>query len=78
MSKARSLLLYSALLACAAVWWMAGLYLYLSPNLPEESALRNITLRTPMRVLSRDGALIGQFGELLLEKIDILEHIKEV
>ena len=63
MSKARPLLLYGALLACAAVWWMAGLYLYLSPNLPEESALRNITLRTPMRVLSRDGALIGQFGE---------------
>ena len=57
MSKARPLLLYGALLACAAVWWMAGLYLYLSPNLPEESALRNITLRTPMRVLSRDGAL---------------------
>ena len=63
MSKARPLLLYGALLACAAVWWMAGLYLYLSPNLPEESSLRNITLRTPMRVLSRDGALIGQFGE---------------
>lgn len=63
MSKARPLLLYGALLACAAMWWMAGLYLYLSPNLPEESALRNITLRTPMRVLSRDGALIGQFGE---------------
>jgi len=61
--KARPLLLYSALLACAAVWWVAGLYLYLSPRLPEESALRNITLRTPMRVLSRDGALIGQFGE---------------
>ena len=63
MPKARPLLLYGALLACAAVWWIAGLYLYLSPNLPEESALRNITLRTPMRVLSRDGALIGQFGE---------------
>ncbi len=45
------------------LWWLAGLYLYLSPDLPEESALRNITLRTPMRVLSLDGALIGQFGE---------------
>ena len=54
---------YGALIICAAIWWMAGLYLYLSPQLPEESALRNITLRTPMRVLSRDGALIGQFGE---------------
>ena len=42
---------------------MAGLYLYLSPQLPAESDLRNITLRTPMRVFSRDGALVGQFGE---------------
>ena len=55
--------IHGALIACAVVWWMAGLYLYLSPKLPEESALRNITLRTPMRVLSSDGALIGQFGE---------------
>ena len=63
MPKARKVMRYSALIACAAIWWLAGLYLYLSPKLPEESALRNITLRTPMRVLSRDGALIGQFGE---------------
>ena len=63
MSTALTLTRYIALLACAAIWWLAGLYLYLSPNLPEESALRNITLRTPMRVLSSDGALIGQFGE---------------
>ena len=63
MPKANKVMRYSALIACAAIWWLAGLYLYLSPNLPEESALRNITLRTPMRVLSRDGALIGQFGE---------------
>ena len=41
--------------------WRA--YIYLSPRLPEESALRNITLQTPLQVLSRDGALIGQFGE---------------
>ena len=62
MPKARKLMRYTALIACAGLWWLAGLYLYLSPNLPEESALRNITLRTPMRVLSSDGALIGQFG----------------
>lgn len=54
---------YTVLIACAGLWWLAGLYLYLSPRLPEESALRNITLQTPLRVLSRDGALIGQFGE---------------
>ena len=63
LPRARKMIRYGALIISAAIWWMAGLYLYLSPQLPEESALRNITLRTPMRVLSRDGALIGQFGE---------------
>jgi penicillin-binding protein 1A len=61
--RARKLTQYAGLITCAGLWWLAGLYLYLSPDLPEESALRNITLRTPMRVLSLDGALIGQFGE---------------
>ncbi len=63
MPTAPKLMQYGALIASAALWWLAGLYLYLSPNLPEESALRNITLQTPMQVRSRDGALIGQFGE---------------
>ena len=63
MGQSRTLPLYAALIGCAGLWWLAGLYLYLSPQLPEESALRNITLQTPMRVLSRDGELIGQFGE---------------
>ena len=63
MPTAPKLMQYGALIASASLWWLAGLYLYLSPNLPEESALRNITLQTPMQVRSRDGALIGQFGE---------------
>ena len=54
---------YAALLASVGVWWLAVLYLYLSPNLPEADTLRNITLQTPMRVVSREEALIGQFGE---------------
>ena len=63
MARHQTLIRYALLLACAGIWWLAGLYLYLSPRLPEESALRNITLQTPLQVLSRDGALIGQFGE---------------
>ena len=63
MARNQTLIRYVLLLALAAVWWLAGLYLYLSPRLPEERALRNITLQTPLQVLSRDGALIGQFGE---------------
>jgi penicillin-binding protein 1A len=46
-----------------ACWLFAGIYLYLSPNLPDVETLRDVRLQTPMRVYSRDGDLIGQFGE---------------
>ena len=52
-----------ALITAAAIWWLAGLYLYLSPKLPEAEALKDIKLQTPLRILSADGQLIGQFGE---------------
>lgn len=45
------------------VWLLAGVYLYLSPNLPDVATLRDVKLQTPMRVYTRDGKLIGQFGE---------------
>ena len=51
------------LIIAAAVWWLAGLYLYLSPKLPEAEALTDIKLQTPLRIMSYDGQLIGQFGE---------------
>lgn len=44
-------------------WLLAGIYLYLSPNLPDVETLRDVRLQTPMRVYTRDGELIGQFGE---------------
>lgn len=52
-----------ALITAAALWWLAGLYLYLSPKLPEAELLQDIKLQTPLRILSADGQLIGQFGE---------------
>ena len=51
------------LITAAAVWWLAGLYLYLSPKLPEAEALTDIKLQTPLSIMSSDGQLIGQFGE---------------
>ncbi|KJS09245.1 MAG: peptidase [Gammaproteobacteria bacterium BRH_c0] len=41
----------------------AGFYLYLSPRLPSPEALRTVKLQTPLRVYSRDGLLMGEFGE---------------
>ncbi|WP_290650055.1 penicillin-binding protein 1A [Aquisalimonas sp.] len=49
-----------ALLAAAGV---AGLYLYLSPQLPSVESLRDVRYQEPLRVYSGDGKLIAQFGE---------------
>jgi penicillin-binding protein 1A len=38
-------------------------YLYLAPGLPDVAALRDVRLQVPLRVYSRDGKLIAQFGE---------------
>ncbi|MBT4519705.1 MAG: peptidase, partial [Halieaceae bacterium] len=45
------------------LWLLAGVYLFLSPNLPDVETLRDVKLQTPMRVYTREGDLIGQFGE---------------
>ncbi|MFL6617981.1 MAG: penicillin-binding protein 1A [Povalibacter sp.] len=42
---------------------MAGAYQYLEPALPDVAAIRDIRLQLPLRVYSRDGKLIAQFGE---------------
>ena len=40
-----------------------GVYLYLSPQLPNVEQLREISLETPLQIYSRDGKLISEFGE---------------
>ncbi len=49
--------------ACGAVMVAAGVYLHLSPSLPSVDVLKDVRLQTPMRVYTREGDLIGQFGE---------------
>src|SRR5690606_289209 len=39
-------------------------YLYLSPKLPSADTLRTVKLQTPLKVYSRDGRLIAEFGEM--------------
>ncbi len=62
-------------LLLAAVLGLAGLavltaaavgvaYLIVAPGLPSIEALRDIRLQVPMRVYSRDGRLIAEFGEM--------------
>ena len=45
-------------LTIAAVTWF-----YLMPRLPDVNSLRDYHLQTPLRVMSRDGKLISEFGE---------------
>jgi penicillin-binding protein 1A len=63
MSLLRFVLRLSVLGLLGSLWLIAGVYLYLSPNLPDVETLRDVKLQTPMLVYTRDGELIGQFGE---------------
>ncbi|MCB1678787.1 MAG: penicillin-binding protein 1A [Halioglobus sp.] len=63
MNFLRFLLRISLLGFFAGLWLLAGVYLYLSPNLPDVETLRDVKLQTPMAVYTSDGQLIGQFGE---------------
>ena len=58
-------LLSAALLFCALLG-AAGLgigYLILAPKLPSAEVLRDVRLQVPLRVYTRDGALMAEFGE---------------
>lgn len=63
MKIGRIILRLGVLGACSALLIGSAVYLYLSPNLPSVEVLRDIKLQTPMRVYTREGDLIGQFGE---------------
>ena len=42
---------------------VAGGLAYLRPQLPDVRALEHVQMQVPMRVLSADGVLLGEFGE---------------
>ncbi|MCG8433585.1 MAG: penicillin-binding protein 1A, partial [Gammaproteobacteria bacterium] len=42
---------------------VVGAYFYVAPDLPSVEALRDVQLQVPLRVYSRDGALIAEYGE---------------
>lgn len=43
---------------------LLGIYFYIKPQLPDVSSLKDVQLATPMRVYSRDGELMAQYGEV--------------
>ena len=56
---------------CAAVLSLAGIFLYLDPQVPAAETYRNVRLETPLRVYTRDGALMSEFGERRLIPITL-------
>ncbi len=54
---------------CAAVLSLAGVFLYLDPQIPRAESYRNVQLETPLRVYAEGGELISEFGERRLVPI---------
>ncbi|MGQ4878444.1 penicillin-binding protein 1A [Billgrantia sp. LNSP4103-1] len=50
-------------LSAAALLGVAGAALYFSPGLPDVRQLQDFELHTPLRIFTRDGKLIGEYGE---------------
>jgi len=51
-------------LVSAPILVLSGVGLYLSPDLPDVDALRDLQLQTPLRIYSTDNRLIAEFGEM--------------
>ena len=58
---------------CGAVLTLAGIYLYLNPQIPSAETYRQVRLETPLRVLAEDGALVAEFGERRLIPVTMEE-----
>jgi len=56
-------LMLAILGAFAGAIALATAYYYLEPDLPDIDNLREVRLQVPLKVFSRDGKLIGEFGE---------------
>lgn len=52
-----------AALALTLAAIVIGGYYYVAPSLPSADQLRDVRLKVPLRIYTRDGRLIGQFGE---------------
>ena len=47
-----------------------GTYIFVKPSLPEINLVDESELQMPMKVLTKDGQLIGEFGEIKRRAID--------
>jgi len=68
MSMFKRLLRYALILALAGTVLGAAsigiAYWLISPRLPSVDSLKDVQMQVPLRILSSDGKLIAEFGEM--------------
>ena len=66
-------LISAAGLALTGLIFAGGLYLYLSPQLPSADTLRDVRYQVPLRIYSRDGKLLAEYGEMRRSPVKLSE-----
>jgi penicillin-binding protein 1A len=46
-----------------------GIYLYFAPEIPSSSEVASVELQVPLKIFTKDGKLIGEFGEIHRTKL---------
>ena len=71
MFKLIKVLFWTSISCCLlAICFVVGSYLALKPTLPEISLVDEAQLQMPLKVLTEDGKLIGEFGEIKRRSLD--------
>ena len=50
-----------------------GVYLYFAPEIPSSSEVASVKLQVPLKIFTKDGKLIGEFGEIHRTKLKFEE-----
>jgi penicillin-binding protein 1A len=58
---------------CGAVLSLAGVFLYLNPQIPAAETYRHVRLETPLRIFALGGELIAEFGERRVIPVTLAE-----
>ena len=71
MLKLIKFLFWSSISCCLlAIFFIVGAYFILRPSLPEISLVDEAQLQMPLKILTEDGILIGEFGEIKRRSLD--------
>ena len=62
LARWRLLLVGGLIMGLGGIQVLSSAYLYLAPNLPDVDELRDVKLQVPLRVYTRDGLFLGEFG----------------